>query len=103
MHFCHLLYKDVNANYKPPFAISSSTILSELENLWHLNKFLIRGQEKNYLERDQENKLILEVPDCDVLTGKLTPGRTWDPVPYPPPMPWLFIRWEVLNACNHEL
>ncbi|GBO17389.1 hypothetical protein AVEN_255963-1 [Araneus ventricosus] len=103
MHFCHLSYKDVNANYKPPFAISSSIIFSELENLYDLNKFLIRGQEKNYLERDQENKLILEVPDCDVLTDKLTTGGTWDPAPYPPPMPWLFTRWEILNACNHEL
>ncbi|GBN08947.1 hypothetical protein AVEN_11947-1 [Araneus ventricosus] len=41
---------------------------SELENRCALSNFFIQG--KNHMGRDQANKLVVEAPKCDVLTGK---------------------------------
>ncbi|GBM56560.1 hypothetical protein AVEN_167189-1, partial [Araneus ventricosus] len=47
---------------------------SELENRCTLSKSFIRGE--NHMGRDQGNKLVMEVPECDVLTGNLIPRET---------------------------
>ncbi|GBN61897.1 hypothetical protein AVEN_24504-1 [Araneus ventricosus] len=44
---------------------------SELENRWPLSQFFIRG--KSHMGRDQGNNLVVEVSECDVLTGNLMP------------------------------
>ncbi|GBN54171.1 hypothetical protein AVEN_2978-1 [Araneus ventricosus] len=53
---------------------------SELENRCPTSKFFIRG--KSHLGRDRGNTLVVQVPDCDVLTSNLTPGGTCELAPY---------------------
>ncbi|GBL86814.1 hypothetical protein AVEN_96047-1 [Araneus ventricosus] len=66
-----LAISDVNANYKPPFATSSSTLVAAL-----LRSQKIAAQKKKLHQR---NMLIVELPECDVLTGSLIPGGICEP------------------------
>ncbi|GBN28892.1 hypothetical protein AVEN_69179-1 [Araneus ventricosus] len=46
---------------------------SELENSCPLSKHFIRG--KSYMRRDQGNRLVVEVPECDVLKENLAQSK----------------------------
>ncbi|GBN39442.1 hypothetical protein AVEN_180479-1 [Araneus ventricosus] len=45
-----------------------------------LSEFFVR--EKSYMGRDQRNNLVVDIPECDGLTGNLTPGGTYEPTSY---------------------
>ncbi|GBM68348.1 hypothetical protein AVEN_20703-1 [Araneus ventricosus] len=83
MHFCHRSYKDVNADYRPPFcgipqSLRCCTSL-ELENRNPLRNLLIGG--KRHMARDQGYQLFVNVAECYLLIGNLTSEVTCDPAP----------------------
>ncbi|GBM03903.1 hypothetical protein AVEN_185402-1 [Araneus ventricosus] len=57
------------------------------------------------MERNQGNKLVVEIPECDSLTGNMTPTGTTELVPYRigAPTTGPSPRLKVFNTCNHEL
>ncbi|GBL69260.1 hypothetical protein AVEN_266732-1 [Araneus ventricosus] len=65
----------------------------ELENRCLLSKFFLRG--KSHTERDQGNKMVIEVPEYDVFTVNLAPGETLEPAPYRDGV--------IVIACNRKL
>ncbi|GBN63470.1 hypothetical protein AVEN_262832-1 [Araneus ventricosus] len=74
---------------------------SELEN--RCAKFFIHG--KSHMERHKVNKVVVDAPECDVLTGNLTPGETCGPTHYRngAPTTWPSQWPKVSNACSLRL
>ncbi|GBM13803.1 hypothetical protein AVEN_50147-1 [Araneus ventricosus] len=64
----------LQASFRHLFQCLRRCTSSELENRCLLSKFFIRG--KSHKGRDQENKPVVEILECDVLTGNLTAGGT---------------------------
>ncbi|GBM46736.1 hypothetical protein AVEN_209833-1 [Araneus ventricosus] len=101
----HRSYKDVNAHRKLPFGTSSiayvTALFSELENHCLLRKFFTRF--KSHMGRNQENRLIVEIPECNALTANLKARGICEPAPYcyGVPMTWSSLRREVFNTYNH--
>ncbi|GBM40577.1 hypothetical protein AVEN_36966-1 [Araneus ventricosus] len=81
MHFCHLSCKDVNNykwiaayNYKPPFTAFVATLPRNLRTV--APKTYSSSEEKFTRDDIKGDKLVVEVPECDVLRGHLTPEGT---------------------------
>ncbi|GBM18394.1 hypothetical protein AVEN_72737-1 [Araneus ventricosus] len=68
----------ITSFFLPPPPCPRRCTFSELENRCLLSKFFIR--EKSCMGRDQGDGLLLELLEYDVLTGRLIPGGTCEPI-----------------------
>ncbi|GBO45716.1 hypothetical protein AVEN_157050-1, partial [Araneus ventricosus] len=66
-----------------------------------LSKFFVR--EESHMGRDHGTELIVEIPECDVLTSNLTPGARYETDRDGALTTWPCLPWEISNACNNEL
>ncbi|GBM68509.1 hypothetical protein AVEN_144215-1 [Araneus ventricosus] len=72
-------YKDVDVDCKSPFA--TAALLPNL-SIVALEAKVYPRKTHTPMERDQRNKSVVKVPECDILTVNMTPGSTCHPVPY---------------------
>ncbi|GBN13488.1 hypothetical protein AVEN_208215-1 [Araneus ventricosus] len=76
MHFCNVHTK---VQMRITSLLSATSAAALLRNLRIVALFFIRG--RSHMGRGQRNKLVVEAPECDVLTVNLTQG-TCEPAPY---------------------
>ncbi|GBL75132.1 hypothetical protein AVEN_194388-1 [Araneus ventricosus] len=93
----------LNTDYKPPPVTASVHFFGTSESF--LLKQVLHQRKKGKYERDQGNKLVVEIPESDVLTGNLRLRGISEPllshdVEY---MTWPSPEREALNRCNDEL